>query len=148
MNKNVKSVFSAFSKSTQNGNLLILIEGFDENKVFQTLVFYATPDFKKYLVNEAHEINRQMYLDKSEWKRSEAWAAPAEKLEGQKRELAVHLWTKRNLAIRFKIREISENLRQKLNKDLKTIGINKTLKKKWNNGYKIGDVWPQNQTKN
>ncbi len=145
-NKNLKSVFSAFSKSTQNGNLLICIEGLDENKKYQTLVFYASQDLKKYLVNEAHEIGRGMFLDKSEWKRSESWTAPAEKLEGGRMELALRLWDKRDLALKAKIREVSEISRKKSNEGLKSLGL-PTLKRTWDPGYKIGDVWPKNQTK-
>ncbi len=124
----IKKMHCALKRETQKGNYLVKIQGFDEKNNFFRLVFYVSSDLENYLVIASHEIKRAMPFDNSEWKRSEKWGNPAEKLGYEEIDNLLLLYSKREEIINKHLESISLEeqtayLTAKNNFELKKLGI-------------------------
>jgi len=142
MSENKK--ITAFKKMTQKGNLLIFVEHIKDKK-FERIIFYASPDMKRYLVSEKHELKRNMPFDKSEWNRSKTWENQATELSKDELHQVKYLWSIRSVAILKKRKEIvaeTKKLRKKNQEELLKLRI-----KSFTTNNNLGDFFKKSLDK-
>lgn len=144
-----KKLKTALKKETNPGNFLVKVEGVTEEGKSVLIIFYISPDFSTYCVSEPHEIKRGLRFDNSEWKRSERWENPEEKLNHEEVDAILILWDKRSEILREFRRKMTHGspalqaikkettaLTEKNNKNLAALGVKPATNT-------IGDFLPQ-----